>query len=324
MSPVATSLLRLGRLTAPEPSPTGSISMLGLALGATLVRGGRVVRAMMVRRNEHRFGAGSRPAAVIDAIVAAASALEAAPKVAGLAIPGELDGSGRCWGMPELPGFDGVYIAEELAARLGCPVSIESEGPSAAWGERLHGRGRGHSSLLSVVVGPRLSAGLLLEGELRRGRSGFGGTIAHLCIDPLETARACSCGRRGCLDTYASLNALARDYVELGGKPENPHAVAKLALSGDATALQALKRIGSALGAGLAQVQNLLDLDAITLITHDPALFPLLEPPVREALRGRVFGLPAAEVPLFEGLLGSDVVLVGAAELALRGMSESA
>lgn len=316
-------MLPLGILTEGNGAHTVGVSMLGLELGPSVVRAALVERGKVLRRHDQPLPPAANPDVVIDAIVRAASALDANPRAAGLAIPGELDGNGRCWGMPELPGFDGVYIAEELAARLGCPVAIESQGQSAAWGERLYGRGRGHASLLSVLVGSRLSAGLVIDGHLRRGRAGFGAGVAHLCVDTAPTARVCVCGRRGCLDTYASLRALELEYAQLSGKTAPATEVVKAARAADPAALEAVKAQANALGAGLALIQNMLDLDAISVSTSVPGLFSLLEPRIREILRVSVFGLPAAEIPVLESVLGADAALVGATELALRGIDEA-
>jgi glucokinase len=316
------TFLPLFDLTDTETPRTRLIPMLGLELKPTHVRAALVERGRVVRQQQQPLG-DSKPDLVLDAIVRAAQALAATPKVAGLAIPGEVDGSGRCWGLPQLPGFDGVYIAEELAARLGCPVSIESEGQSATLAELLYGRGRGHASLLSVLFAERLSAGLVIDGELRRGRSGFGASIAHLRIDSAQTARTCSCGRQGCLAAYGSLQALALEHAAIAGGSASGADVCLLAAGGDVSALEAVARIAAALGKGLALVQNMLDLDAITVVA--PAgVFQLLEPTLREAFRGSVFGEPAGEAPVLESLLGGDAVLIGAAELALRGVNENA
>jgi glucokinase len=318
------TFLPLFDLTDAESFRSSDSSMLGLELKPTQVRTALVERGKVVRRHEQPLARDASPDVVLDAIVRAALVLEATPKVVGVAIPGELDDSGRCWGMPELPGFDGVYIAEELAARLGCPVSIEGEGPSAALAELVHGRGRGHTNLLSILFAERLSGGLVIDGKLCRGRSGFGGAIAHLRIDSSEAARSCACGRRGCLAAYGSLAALAFDPGKPSGASPTSLEIGKRALDGDVAALAAVQRVGAALGEGLALVQNMLDLDAITLVSPLPGLFGLLQTPLREALRAGVFGAPACEVPVLESLLGTDATLIGAAELAQRGVSENA
>lgn len=318
------TFLPLFDLTDGETFRTPGNSMLGLELGPTQVLAALIERGRVVKRHAHAFTPGGSPDVVLDSIVRAAQALEATPKAAGLAIPGELDGSGRCWGMAELPGFDGVLIAEEVAARLGCPVSIESDGPSAALAERLHGRGRGHTNLVTVLLGERLSAGLVIDGQIRRGRSGFAASIAHLRVDSSPTARSCVCGRSGCLNLYASLSALAQDYAEITGKTATRLEVAQLALRGDEAAREAVERVAAALGQGLASIQNVLDLDAITLVTEPPGFFGLLQAALREALRSSTFGAPAGEVPVLESLLGTDAVLIGAAELAAHAVAPSA
>jgi predicted NBD/HSP70 family sugar kinase len=273
-------LLYLHDLTPTDGPHTAVGDMLGVQLSPGLVRAAVVEAGAVLSRIERALAPDARPDEVMDAIVAAAQSLSASPSAVGLAIPGEVDGSGRCWGLRGVLGFDGVYIAEEVAARLGCPVTIESEGNAAALAERVHGRAKGYDSSLTLLVGSRLAGGLVLGGEVRRGSSGFGLAFSHLRIDTSPEARLCECGRHGCLGAYASSAA--------------------------------------ALGAGLSLVQNILDLDAAILICEWPDAFRALELELREALRQQVFGPPASELPLLEGQLGQDAVLIGAATLALQ------
>jgi predicted NBD/HSP70 family sugar kinase len=263
--------------------------MLGVQLSPGRVRAAVVEAGAVVRRHDIDLSPGVRPDEVMEAVVTAAQLLSTSPTAIGLAIPGEVDNSGRCWGLSGVLGFDGVYIAEEVAAKLGCPASIESDGNAAALAERAYGRGQGHPNSLTVLLGQRLAAGLLLGGEVRRGSSGFGISFAHLRVDTSAQAPLCSCGRRGCLGAVAG-----------PGAPS------------DAASLQ---RLGTTLGAGLSLVQNVLDLDAIVVVCAGVA-FQAIEPALRETLREQVFGPPASEVPVFEGLLGADAVLIGAATAA--------
>lgn len=271
----------MGDLTLAGVPHTPDADMLGVQITPGRVRAAIVQDGALVRRHDQPLAAGARPDEVMEAVVTGAQSLHAAPSAVGLAIPGDVDGSGRCWGLHGVLGFDGVYIAEEVAARLGCPVSIESDGNAAALAERTHGRAKGHSSTLTVLLGERLAAGLVLDGELRRGSSGFGIAFGHLRIDSSPDAASCSCGRRGCLAAQAGTSAL-----------------------------------GAALGSGVAMVQNILDLDAVILTCPSSELFRAIEPEIRAKLRELVFGSPASELPIFESLLGDDAVLIGAATLA--------
>jgi predicted NBD/HSP70 family sugar kinase len=254
----------------------------------------------------------------VEAIIAAVLALDPSPRAAGVAIPGEMDGAGRCWSMADFPGFDGVHLGDELAARLQCPVFIESDGNTAAVGEWLHGQGRGYPRTLTVLIDERLSAGLVLNGELYRGNSGFAAQIAHLAVHSGDNARPCDCGRHGCLDAHAGLRALSSEYERLTGSRRPPSEVLERALLGDAPASAAVRGLADSLGTGIALVQNVLDLDAVILLCQSPRLFRQIEPVLRAKLRELVFGPSATEVPLFESSLGSDAVVIGAAAMALE------
>ncbi len=295
--------------------------VLGVHLRRDRVEAAVVEGRSLLRRHSRELGTELDPDQVVEGLVAAIRALDPRPSAAGLAIPGEMDGAGRCWGMPDFRGFDGVHLGEELASRLECPVFFESEGNAAAIGEQRYGHGRAHPSMLSVLLDERLGAGLVLRGELHRGNSGFAGQLAHLCIRTEDSARACDCGKRGCLDAYASLRALADDYERRAGARKGPEEILDEASQGDGPAALALQSLGESLGSGIALVQNMLDVDAIVLLCSSPALARWLEPALRAALRDRVYGASASEVPLFESSLGSDAVLLGAAALAQEAVA---
>ncbi|HVJ17727.1 MAG TPA: ROK family protein [Polyangiaceae bacterium] len=276
------------------------------------------------RRHRHELTTELVPDGVVEALVAAVRALAPKPAAVGLAIPGEMDGSGRCWGLPDFRGFDGVYLGEELAARLECPVFVESEGNAAAVGEQRYGHGRGYPSTLTVLIDERLSAGVVVRGEPHRGNSGFAAQIAHLRLESGDAARPCECGRRGCLNAHASLGALAGDYAKRSAQHALASEIVDRAVAGDQHALAALQALAESLGGGLALAQNLLDFDAIVLLCASRELCRQIEPGVRKTLRDLVYGPTACEVPLFEGSLGGDAVLVGAAALAQEATASAA
>lgn len=305
-------------LTLGRETHTVSSGVIGIELGDSVVRAALVEAGVVKKECVLDAPADSLPQDIIALFSRAVTTLDPKPSAVGLAVPGEIDENGRCWGISGAPGFEGVHVAEELAALLGCPVSIESEGFSAALCEKLHGHGQAHAGCLTVVLGQRLSAGLALHGELHRGSSGFGASLGHLPIDLTPAARPCECGRRGCLEQYAGLRALGREYEARTGAPASTHEIVERAAAQEEAALSALTSLGHALGHGIALVQNILDLDAVVLVCESPALFRALQPHLRERLRELVFGPPASEVPLYGSRLGPDAVIVGAADLAAR------
>jgi glucokinase len=289
---------------------------IGVDFGATRIKAGRVQDGRVTAIAWRDTPADRGPQAVLDAIAEAITDLDPRPESAGVVIPGEVDDAGRCWRLPNVPGFEGVAIAAELAARLGgARVAIENDSTTAALGELLFGHGGAHASFLSVTLGTGIGGGLVIERRLRRGKNGFAGEIGHLLIDSRPDAPPCVCGKRGCLETYAGTLALFRRYAELGRQAATIRAIAEAAVAGEADALEVFAGMGRALGLGLAQIQKLLDLDAIVFSGGISASFGLIEPSLRAALIEQAFAPPLGAVPLLVSPLGEHAGLLGAAYL---------
>jgi predicted NBD/HSP70 family sugar kinase len=233
----------------------------------------------------------------------------------GVAIPGEVDADGRCWRLTNVPGFEGVHVAQELAQRLGCPIAVENDATAAALGEQLYGHGRVHPSFLMVTLGTGIGGGLVLGHLLYPGSSGFAGEIGHMNVDRSPDAPTCACGQRGCIEAYAGTYALLRRFRELGGQADEVLPISVSARRGEPAGLRVFEQMGEALGMGLANIQNLLDLNAIVFSGGISASFDLIEPTLRRALRQYSFAPPLAEVPLLVSELGERAGVIGAAYL---------
>jgi glucokinase len=283
----------------------------GTQVKAGIVEGGEVVRSMTA---ETRPGASVNE--VLSTLTNVALALAPRPAAVGVAIPGEVDGEGRCWRLTNVPGFEGVHIARELGERLNCPIAVENDATAAALGERLYGHGREYPSFLMITLGTGIGGGLVLGHALYPGTHGFAGEVGHMNVVRALDAPVCACGQRGCIEAYAGTRALIRRYKELGGGPADevlPISVA--ARRGEQAALRVFEEMGEALGRGLANIQNLLDLNAIVFSGGVSQSFDLIEPYVRRALREFAFAPPLAEVPLLVSELGERAGVIGAAHL---------
>jgi glucokinase len=287
--------------------------MIGIDFGGTRIKGG-VVDGEAIVRSESVETRGS-PAEVLDAIAALVKKLDAHPKSVGVAIPGECDASGRCYRLPNVPGFEGVAIAAELSRRIGCPVGVENDATTAALGEALHGRGKEHASFLMVTLGTGVGGGVVIDRRVRRGAHGFGGEIGHVPIDRSPTAPLCGCGLRGCVEAFAGTHALLARFRELGGAAEEIKDIADAAGKGDERARRVFDEMGDALAWMLTAVQNVLDLDAIVFAGGISRSFELVEPSLRRTLRARAHAEPLGEIPLLVSSLGDRAGIVGAAHL---------
>ena len=180
---------------------------------------------------------------------------------------------------PNVPGFetDPVPLGPEVARALGgVEVVIDNDVRVAVLGEWKRGAGRPFGDLLGVFIGTGVGGGLVLGGELREG-CGAAGEIGHTLVK--DGGARCGCGRRGCVEAYAGrarIEATARRWHARGrrtrlisimrkkGRDRMTSGVIASALARhDPVATRLVDRAVWALGIGLANAQNLLDLHAI-------------------------------------------------------------
>jgi predicted NBD/HSP70 family sugar kinase len=143
------------------------------------------------------------------------------------------------------------------------------------------------------VVG--VGAGVVTAGQLLRGVRGFAGEVGHMQLDP--GGRLCGCGRRGCWETVAGLNALLTDAADPGDPVRDPSLdlVRRLdlltgrAADGDARTLAALGRTAGWLGVGAGILVNLFDPELLVLGGYFARLGPWIADPLAASLPDRVF-----------------------------------
>jgi len=138
-------------------------------------------------------------------------------------------------------------LRETLQKRLGLPVVLDNDANCAAWGEYRYGAGRGSRNMCYVTFSTGCGMGIIIEGRLYRGSTGTAGEIGHTVVNP--DGPLCSCGKRGCLMSYAcgmALDQMARDSLNngedtliralCGDYPEHIPAekIAEAAMQGDA------------------------------------------------------------------------------------------
>jgi glucokinase len=225
-----------------------------------------------------------------DVAAAMASAMQAAAQEAGVQTsdltrvgvgsPGLIDAAaGTVTSASNLPGWDGSYpLAGELAARLETVVALGNDVQVATDAEDQLGAGRGHRSMLGVFWGTGVGGGIILDGKPWLGQGGAG-EIGHVVVK-IDGAQ-CPCGRRGCMEAYAGRLAMERRARELHDKGEHTelfkiaHKRGRERLTsgiwaaalerGDALATKLVDRAVEALGAGVASVDNVLDVEIIIL-----------------------------------------------------------
>jgi predicted NBD/HSP70 family sugar kinase len=265
------------------------------------------------------------PAQVMElATSVAAAALGAARiegvEVAGLtvAVPGLVDHDGRLRRAPNLPGWDDLDVAGQLAVAVGAPftlVGCDNEANLAALAEHWFAPGIGGDFVhVSGEVG--VGAGLVIAGELWRGPSGFAAELGHVMIQP--DGPRCTCGARGCLEQFAGLDALLRasgaEIARTGRRfpGDARKALIERAEAGDPATVDALRRAGDALGAALAGLVNLVGVSAVVLGGLYADLARWLVEPVTTELTARVLSHTWAPVTVSVSSLGATAAIRGA------------
>jgi len=204
--------------------------------------------------------------------------------------------------------------AAELARRVGVPVVIENDANLGALGEAHAGAGRGHRCQVYLKLGERsVGAGLVLDGALHRGVSGFAGEIAHVHAD--DDGPLCGCGARGCLAARARGPLL--ELMECAyDRPLTFAEVLGLAAADEPAPVRVLREVGRTLGRPLADLCTFLNPGALIL---DGALGGA----GRHVLAGLAeqierFCAPAvaASLAVVAGELGADADVRGAVRLA--------
>jgi predicted NBD/HSP70 family sugar kinase len=242
----------------------------------------------------------------------------------GVVVPGMTDrSSGRVLHAPTL-GWRDVDLKDALSAATGLPVQIENSGRACALAQVWATRGGGHSGDLAFVsVSDGVGVGVVVNGEIVRGRHNIAGEFGHV---PLSVdGPRCSCGATGCWEAYVSNLATLSRYF--GRNPNDAKPVAAenstftiedliaRARNGDGKALAALHSTARYLGLGLASIINAVDPGRIYIGGEITAAWDLIEPAVRAALTERALTDLAARTEIRTVSVDEHPRLRGAAAL---------
>lgn len=197
-------------------------------------------------------------------------------------------------------------------------TALAMDGAAAALAEFHHGAGRGTPNLLSLVVSTGIGGGIVLGGEIARGRTGNAGHIGHIVVP--GSSEPCSCGGVGCLETVASGPSAVRWARSQSWSGNTGRELAEGARSGDAIAVDALHRAGTALGGAIASAAALLDVDLAVIgggfaQSGAPLWEPMLDAAARHARLSFIAGLRIVPAEL-----GGAGTLTGAGLLALTAV----
>ena len=238
----------------------------------------------------------------------------------GVACPGPLSAREGVVIKAPMLGWENMPIVKRLEERLHCAVRLENDANAAAYGEYRMGAGKGTESMAYVTVSTGVGCGLVVNGRLLSGFHEGAGEIGHLCLVP--DGLPCACGRKGCLELYASGTAIGREAKKLaasqGMNPDEMNAkeASRLAREGREEYRALFEAAGEALGQGIAALQQLLDVERIVIGGSVSASMDLIQPALVRSAQSASYWAEHPENWLFLAKLQPDSGLYGAACLA--------
>jgi predicted NBD/HSP70 family sugar kinase len=234
--------------------------------------------------------------------------------VVGLAIgvPGIVDNEGNILRAPNL-GWKNINLKEEIEAEFNVPVCVENEANAGAYGEKQFGAGQNSENLLYVSAGIGIGVGIILNGQLYRGESGFSGEMGHMIIN--INGKPCRCGSRGCWEVYASENALLSMTKEDNATLES---LIQLAEENDQNTIRLFEEIGHYLGYGINNIINSFNPRQVIIGNRLAKAQKWIEPAILNTVESSTLSYNQGDFELLFSKLSTHSTALGVAAFAIE------
>ena len=308
---------------------------IGIDIGGMSIKGGAVVsNGSVYEKFSMPFVKGEDGEETIrklaDLVKEYIAAHQLEGKIAGIGIgsPGTLDVKNGVVNYANNLGWVDLPVAKIMQEVLPYPVRLTNDANAASLGEAKFGAGKAYETVIMLTLGTGVGGGIIINGKLYEGNEGKGGELGHSVI--VVDGEPCTCGRKGCLEAYASASALIRDTkkamklnrrsllwkvcpeIELvGGK--TPFEAAK---QNDATAIKVLDNYVKYLGEGILNFCNIFRPNVVVLSGGIANAGDYLFDRVNAYVKAHNYGYKATpEVKVVPAELGYDSGKIGAAAL---------
>jgi len=251
-------------------------------------------------------------------------------KIVGIGIgsPGTLDIKNGIVNYANNLGWNELHVADIMHETLPYPIRLTNDANAASLGEAKFGAGKAYETIIMLTLGTGVGGGIIINGKLFEGNEGKGGELGHTVI--VADGEPCTCGRKGCLEAYASATALIRetkkamqtnkrslmwkicpDIDMVGGKVSF-----EAAKNGDEAAIKVIDNYVKYLGEGILNFCNIFRPNVIVLSGGVANAGPFLFDKVNEYIKERNYGYKRTpEVKVVPAELGYDSGKIGAAAL---------
>ena len=308
---------------------------VGIDLGGTFIKGGIVddLGRILASDKVPTGSAGGAEvvaeniAALVKSLIASLN-LSASDMVGvGIGVPGMINSRAGVVTYSNNLAWENFPISKRVEELTGLPVKIANDANVAALGEVKFGGGKNLENAIMITLGTGVGSGLVLDGRLYEGNEGAGAELGHSII--IQGGELCTCGRRGCLEAYASATALIRDTKKAMEKhPESlmwktaktldevDGATAFKNKENDPVAAEVVNNYIEYLAAGITNFANIFRPDAILLGGGVSAEGDELIIPLSKSVNAQIFaGDRGPKVAIKIAELGNKAGLLGAAAL---------
>jgi glucokinase len=275
----------------------------------------------------------------VQALVSAINKLLAAKKeykLAGIGI-GAPDANfhrGTIEHAPNLAWKGIVPLADLIKKKIKVPVIVTNDANAAAMGEMVFGGAKKMKDFIVLTLGTGLGSGIVIDGKMVYGHTGFAGELGHMIVVP--GGRECGCGRKGCLETYASASGLVRTVFQLLSEMRDESVlrdippskltskkIAEAAAKKDPVAVRAMNETAEILGFGIINSIVFSSPEAIFLFGGLAQAGEMLFTPVRKYLEKNNYVLMKNTVKILpSGISESNGAVLGSAALIWNELAE--
>jgi glucokinase len=295
--------------------------------------GGTTIKAALFDSDGLEYASSKRPtprhlgpdavvATIIEAIVELRAQVPEAARLqaVGLVVPGIVDVEQGIAVYATNIGWDALPLRQIVAEAIGLPVALDHDVRAAGLAELELGAGRGLQDVLYVALGTGVAAAVITKGQVLTGATGRAGELGHLPVFP--EGEWCTCGQRGCTETYASAASVSRRYSATSGSSEVPaEEVLSRAAAGDPIAERIFHDAVTALGRALVHDVLLMDPELILIGGGMAASGGMLLHPLTREVQAGLAWRPAPTISI--GQFAGDAGRRGAGLLAWRLLRES-
>ncbi|MGN0321491.1 MAG: type I phosphomannose isomerase catalytic subunit [Oliverpabstia sp.] len=210
--------------------------------------------------------------------------------------------------------WENVELVREMGKYLPLPTRIANDADCAALGEVVAGAGKECQDVIMLTLGTGVGGGIILDGNIYEGKGIGGSELGHMVI--VENGEPCTCGRRGCLEAYASATALVREAKKATGYILTPQEIFAGAGQGDRKLQEVVDTYIRRLGIGIVNIVNIFRPQLVLIGGGISGQGETLTRPLNEIVRANCFGGDKGQIPEIEtAILGNEAGMIGAASL---------